>query len=280
MLVRPVVKSIERRMKFVAVLTALCAIANNSVVAQENPRLPRKFVEYSKCRTDISGCESDESEWAVLDSVGNLLKSDLSVHAYVIGYSGRSALFGSGIVHANYARNLLRRWVAEDSRVRAVYGGRREHLTIEVWIVPDMSSLPRSTPTISLEQASANTAQKFYEYQHPYVDRISLELFSEHEYLNQPAILDGLAALLEKEFDRRAYIITYDGRRDRNGTAYKLAVSDRFYLAMESNIASERITLVNGGRRENRTVELWVVPSGAAAPKPTPSMERKINRGR
>ncbi len=274
----------EHRLKCIALLavliTALCNATNNPTEAQEHSPLPRKFVEYSKCRTSIPGCENDESEWALLDAVGNELKANLNLHAYVIGYSGREALFGSGIVHANYARNLLRRWVAEDSRVRAVYGGRREHLSIEVWMVQDFSSIPQPTPTYPSEVANGNTAQKFYEYRYPFVDRISLELFSEFEYLNQPAILDGLAALLEREPTLRAYIIAYDGHRDRQGTANKLAERDRFYLAMESNIAPERIKFVNGGRRQNRMVELWVVPSGAAAPSSSPHIQRRGNRRR
>jgi len=271
-------------MKLIMLLGALAALFNAMVLpiaAQENRFEPRKFMEYSKCRrAATSGCKNDESEWALLDNVGNLLKSDLSVNAYLIAYSGRDSLFGSGIVHANYARNLLRRWVAEDSRVRAVYGGRRENLTIEVWIVSDFSSVPRPTPTIPSEQEDAKTAQEYYEYQHPYVDRTSLELFSEYAYFNQPAILDGLAVLLERESNLRTYLIAYDGRRDRNGTAYKLAESDRFYLAMESNIPSEKVVLVNGGRRDHRTVELWVVPEGSVAPKPRPNIQKRTNRRR
>jgi len=271
-------------MKLIMLIGALAALLNATVLpiaAQEKRFEPRKFMEYSKCRSAAtSGCENDESEWALLDNVGNLLKSDLSANAYLIAYSGRSSLFGSGIVHGNYARNLLRRWVAEDSRVRAVYGGRRENLTIEIWIVSDFLSVPQPTPTIPSEQENVKTAQKYYEYQHPYFDPTSLELFSEYEYFNRPAILDGLAVLLEKEPNLRTYIIAYDGRRDRRGTAYRLAESDRFYLAMESNIPSERVVLVSGGRRENRTVELWVVPEGAAAPKPTPGIQTRRNRRR
>jgi hypothetical protein len=263
---------------FTGLIAALCNAVVMSASAQERRFEPRKYDEYSKCgRTASSSCENDESEWARLDSVGNLLKSDLSANAYLIGYSGSDSPFGSGIVHANYARNLLRRWVADDTRVRAIYGGRRENLTIEVWIVSDYLSVPPPTPTISDQSISA--AQKYYEYQHPYVGRTALELFSEYEYFNRPAILDGLAAQLEREPNSRTHIIAYDGLRDRRGAANKVAQGDRYYLAMESNISAERIVIVNGGRRESREVELWVVPQGAAVPKPTPDT-KKTNRRR
>lgn len=253
---------------------AICSASALPIAAGEKRFEPRKFVEYSKCKRTqptASNCQNSESEWALLDGVGNLLKSDLSVNAYLVGYSGRDSLFGSGIVHANYARNLLRRWVADDTRVRAVYGGRRENLTIEIWIVSDFLSVPESTPTVPFEPTSSRTTQKYFEYRHPYVDRATMEMFSEYQHLNQPAFLDGLAVLLERDTNARTYIVAYDGKRDRAGTAYKLAESDRYYLAKESNIHSERVVLVKGGRRENRMVELWIVPEGGVPPKLPPT---------
>jgi hypothetical protein len=272
----------ERSMKLIFIASILvmasAGLTSNSLVAQESERAPRKFAEYSKCKTPNSGCENDESEWALLDAVGNLLKADLGVSAYVIGYSSRESDLGHGMVHANYVRNLLRRWVAEDSRVRAVYGGRRETLTIEVWIVRDFSLVPQPTPTITSNPENVKVAQKFYTYQFPYVDPIDSEMFSEYEYLNQGAILDGLAVMLEKNPGLQTYLIAYDGRLDRKGTAQKLAERDRYYLAIESNIPGERIHLINGGRREHRMVELWIASSDAAAPKATPGTQKRTIR--
>ena|SRR5436190_11472568 len=259
---------------------ASAGLTFDSLVAQEAERVPRKVLEYSKCHTSNSGCENDESEWAMLDAVGNLLKANLGLCAYVIGYSDRESALGNGIVHANYARNLLRRWVAEDSRIRAVYGGRKGTLTVEVWIVHDFSIVPHPTPTITPSSESLNVAQKFYEYQFPYINRIDSEMFGEYQYLNQEAILDGLAVMMERDPGLHTYIIAYDGRLDRKGTAHKLAERDRYYLAIESNVATERIHLVNGGRREHRIVELWIASSDSAVPKATPSTQNRTTRRR
>ncbi len=215
-------------MKLIFTLILVLASADltfNILVAQEANGTPRKVLEYSKCHASKAGCENDDSEWAMLDAVGNLLKANLGVYAYVVGYSARESNLGNGIVHANYARNLLRRWVAEDSRVRAVYGGRRESLTIEVWIVPDFST-PEPTPTIISRSESLKAAQKFYEYQFPYTSRLDSEMFGEYSYLNQEAILDGLYVMMERDPGLHTYIISYDGRRDHKGTAQKLAERD------------------------------------------------------
>jgi hypothetical protein len=105
-------------------------------------------------------------------------------------------------------------------------------------------------------------------------------MFGEYEYLNQAAILDGLAVMLEKNPGLRSYIIAYDGRLDRKGTAQKLAEGDRYYLSIESNIPTERVRLVNGGRREHRMVELWIASSDAAAPQATPSKQSRTTKSR
>jgi hypothetical protein len=46
----------------------------------------------------------------------------------------------------------------------------------------------------------------------------------------------------------------------------------RDYLTTQRGIDASRLTVVNGGFREEDSVELWVVPSGAPAPRATPTV--------
>jgi hypothetical protein len=49
------------------------------------------------------------------------------------------------------------------------------------------------------------------------------------------------------------------------------------YLTNSARIEDSRIVVVNGGYRENLMAELWIVPSGAKLPEPTPTLtERNI----
>ena len=125
----------ERSCKYVLPLvifaTFVIGATGSTILGQERALAARKVVEYSKCGQGVvAGCINEEDEWARLDSVGNDLRADLNLQAYVIGYAARDALPGSGLRHANYVRNLLRRFVADDTRVHVIEGGRREHLTI------------------------------------------------------------------------------------------------------------------------------------------------------
>jgi len=90
---------------------------------------------------------------------------------------------------------------------------------------------------------------------------------------DQKARLDNLAVELQNDPSTRAYILAYGGRMSPLGQVEKLMSRSRDYLLTQRGIDASRITVVNGGFREEDSVELWIVPSGAAAPKPTPTVQ-------
>lgn len=90
---------------------------------------------------------------------------------------------------------------------------------------------------------------------------------------DQKARLDNLAVELQNDPSTRAYIIAYGGRMSPLGQVEKLSSRARDYLVAHRGIDASRLTVVNGGFREEDSVELWLVPSGAAAPQPTPTVQ-------
>ena len=90
---------------------------------------------------------------------------------------------------------------------------------------------------------------------------------------DQKARLDNLAVELQNDPSTRAYILAYGGRMSPLGQVEKLTSRSRDYLTTQRGIDASRIVVVNGGFREEDSVELWLVPSGAAAPKPTPTVQ-------
>lgn len=90
---------------------------------------------------------------------------------------------------------------------------------------------------------------------------------------DQKARLDNLAVELQNDPSTRAYIIAYGGRMSPLGQVEKLTSRARDYLVTKRGIDVSRLTVVNGGFREEDSVELWIVPSGAAAPRPTPTVQ-------
>jgi hypothetical protein len=90
---------------------------------------------------------------------------------------------------------------------------------------------------------------------------------------DQKARLDNLGVELQNDPTTRAYIIAYGGRMSPVGQVEKLMSRAREYMVAQRGIDASRLTIVNGGFREEDSVELWIVPRGAAAPQPTPTVQ-------
>ena len=90
---------------------------------------------------------------------------------------------------------------------------------------------------------------------------------------DQKARLDNLAVELQNDPTTHAYVIAYGGRTSPIGQVERLMTRARDYLTHERAIDASRITIVNGGFREEDSVELWIVPSGAAPPRATPTVQ-------
>jgi len=92
-------------------------------------------------------------------------------------------------------------------------------------------------------------------------------------YDDQKARLDNLAVELQNDPTTRTYIFAYGGRTSPVGHADRLLARARDYLVTQRGIDASRITLANGGFREEDCVEVWVVPQGATTPQATPTVQ-------
>lgn len=92
-------------------------------------------------------------------------------------------------------------------------------------------------------------------------------------YDDQKARLDNLAVELQNDPSTTTYVIAYGGRTSRIGQADLLGSRARDYLVTQRGIDQSRIVVMNGGFREEDCVELFIVPRGAAPPRPTPTVQ-------
>ena len=86
--------------------------------------------------------------------------------------------------------------------------------------------------------------------------------------------LDKFTMELQMDPTAQAYIIAYGGRLSRAGDAQKLADKAKVYLVTRRGVDRDRIVTIDGGHREQPAVELWLVPSRASLPKPTPTVKK------
>lgn len=100
----------------------------------------------------------------------------------------------------------------------------------------------------------------------------ALDTYHDVPFEAEKSALDHFAVNLLEDPEKQGYVVAYAGRRGRAAEARERAARAKNYLINERGIKAERIVTINGGHREEVTVELYLVPRGAPAPTPTPTI--------
>lgn len=85
---------------------------------------------------------------------------------------------------------------------------------------------------------------------------------------DEKARLDTFAIELQNSPGAQGYLIGYGGTGRRAVTGQRRAQNARDYLVSTRGIDASRIVIVDGGQRETGSLQLWIVPTGAAPPRP------------
>jgi hypothetical protein len=90
---------------------------------------------------------------------------------------------------------------------------------------------------------------------------------------DEQARLDNFAMELQNDPTSQGYLICYGGRVGYEGEARRRCDRAKGYLSNTRDISADRIVTVDGGYREDLTVKVVVVPSGATPPAPSPTVD-------
>jgi hypothetical protein len=190
-------------------------------------------------------------------------EGEIITYAADVAYSGNAAL--------KYA------WTISPSTARVVSGAGTPTVTV------DSTGLAgkRITATLYVNDGSGEplcqqTAQASTNVPLPEKRTLvgrEFDTCSSCSYDDQKARLDNLAVELQNDPTTTTYLIAYAGRTSPVGYADRLLARARDYLVAHRGIDGSRITLVNGGFRENDCVESWIVPQGAVPPKASPTLQ-------
>jgi hypothetical protein len=195
----------------------------------------------------------------------------------IITYTADVAYSGTNSLRYN--------WKVTPSSARIISGQGSPTLTVDssglgsqritaMLTADDGSSYPECSQTVQAVSAIAPLEKKI-------IVAREFDECNSCSFDDQKARLDNLAVELQNDPSTRGYIIAYGGRMSPLGQVEKLMNRSRDYLITQRGIDASRIVVVNGGFREEDSVELWLVPSGAAAPTPTPTVQAgDVNPGK
>jgi hypothetical protein len=263
------------------ILLTIPLLCSSLASAQSNPAPARKFDEFGDIQySDLI---------ARLDNFAIQLQNQPATKGFILVYRTRRDL--PGLNHSLALRSkdyLVNTRGMRRERIVTVDGGEADCMSQELWIVPAGTAPTQRGDAYQRYFPDLDTPRKFYEYYFEAQEREPSDTFIDRA--SSAEYLEAFAGQLRKEPRASACIIVYAQYNPRPGLVdsgnYEpvpdvkldpVAVASR-RLALEKKrltevygVAPNRITLVNGGYRKQRAVELWIVPRGEHLPVATPN---------
>jgi hypothetical protein len=135
--------------------------------------------------------------------------------------------------------------------------GQTVKASVEVWGLPNQCS---KTASCSTDVIRDPLPQKIDEY-------------GVISFGGEKVRLDLLAAEMRKDSNAQGYILSYAGRRARASEAQWRAERAKLYLVRKWGLDPRRIVAIDGGHKETRAIELYIVPLGVTPPPTSPTVE-------
>lgn len=223
-----------------------------------------------------------ETDWlAHLDNFAIELQTRPDTRAFIVAYGVPNRLPGWPLRRANWARGVLTKGRGLDpSRVVVVYGGYKDEVLYEHWILSPGESLPVRPFDFASALTREKVAYKFDQFGLPDPANDWGYDGSYNEYLDDRTRYEPLALALRQDPAARGLVIVYEGQRHRAGNDRRVAAAVKRAIMRVHALAPDRLVAVGGGRRDYRSAEIWIVPPGAALPKPTPTPRKQNTRRR
>jgi hypothetical protein len=203
---------------------------------------------------------------ARLDNLAIELQNEPDAKCFLVVYRSRRDLPGLSNRYAHRMKSYLvsSRGITAD-RIVTVDGGVASCLSQELWIVPKGAApQPRADAYSDSYQPSAYKFDEHY-YSLPNDPADNSYWAVPPDYLF--GYLEAFAQALQRDTGSSGYLIAYKAvGRDGPRVAQGMLSKERNFLIKTFGIKPSRIRTIDGGYREWRTMELWIVRKGDYAP--------------
>lgn len=220
------------------------------------------------------------------------LKSKPDMKGYIITHRGKEQPLGSPIRFLTTIESFLTLYKLPRNKFELINGEPEAKLRVQFWIIPSSNKNPFQE---SAEKINLTKTFLFDSFYNPSEDDVGgcciVDNFGEQE---KEASIAAYIKILRENPNLKAYVIYY-GRHCTDCSQSAVYSKDGEYLGLKPNvyldtkeeiskimkkerknfikkyrISKDRITIVNGGFKRWRQIELWFVPKGGEIPKPTP----------
>ncbi|HEU4593810.1 MAG TPA: hypothetical protein VFS10_01490 [Pyrinomonadaceae bacterium] len=213
------------------------------------------------------------SDWlARVDNLAVELQSRPTTKGYIVAYGVPNKFPGWPSRRANQVRGyLIKARGLDPARVEVVYGGYRDEVMYQLWVVEPGAQLPVPPFDFAAALAREKTPFLFDRFRWFPLSGEGSDIEDNYiGYLDERGRYEAFVLALRSDPSLRGCVIFYATRRARRGTDRRLAARVKRDIITNHSIGAERIVARAGGyRHPNQTVELWLVPPGSALPKPT-----------
>lgn len=132
------------------------------------------------------------------------------------------------------------------------------------------------TGTVSIagfDSACSSTASCSLIGEHFSPESIKFDSYRALPGMKEHTRLSAFAVQLKNAPGAQGYLLVYVGRRGLAGEAKKAAARSQEYLVKTRGIDARRIVTVHAGFKEEVTIDLWLVPTGAIPPVADPTID-------
>ena len=185
-------------------------------------------------------------------------------------HTGEPATFNASIDNAPADAKLTYNWVVSMGIISSGQG--TSSINVDTTGVPggeltatvDVAGLPASCPNSN----SCSTTVAGRIQVHDKIDE-----YGNIKYEDEKARLDNFGIEVQNWPEAVGYIVGYGGRRSRRGEASRRIERAKRYLVTVRGIPAARLVTIDGGYREELTVELRIRPKAFAPPEPGPTVD-------
>lgn len=198
-----------------------------------------------------------EHNRSVIDNFLVTLQNNPNSEGYIIGYAD-SAIPGRFLKYYKTFQWHIGYRNFPVERIKFLRGENRDKMTFQFWIVPKGEKPPQP----SVEYTSSKIVNKTL-FDKSFIREIEKnEVFfgGEDEPCDWGLKLEDFANSLENDSDLTGYLVTYSDKEKSQRFVDNASKLTAKLITSKYNIVQNRLKMIYGGVREEREMELWLVP--------------------